>query len=328
MERSIHVNRLRRAFSLTELLVVIAIVSVLIALLVVAIQKVQATSRSVGCQSNQRQIALACVAYATDHAGRLVSPRTDKPDTGAAGSGFDPGGGCPRLYWPTAAGGIANGPESYHCWVMMVPGGVVNEPGAVYYNGGPSGDTRQETEYAITRGRLWPYLGVLSAYRSPLDKQDRLRSYSLNAFVGVQVPDDWIASSPVAQWQADLGEGDCGSFNTTAMARVQKPAMTLCSIVESKQQGLYSNFGGWIIDPTQARWYDWPALWDGLIVTHSNVDGSSTVYEMQDAALAETMRTIPPNTDLTEPGGVHADWLYFRNRLLPGNIANAIPGAP
>jgi prepilin-type N-terminal cleavage/methylation domain-containing protein len=322
------VNRLRRAFSLTELLVVIAIVSVLIALLVVAIQKVQATSRSVGCQSNQRQIALACVAYATDHSGRLVSPRTDKPDTGAAGSGFDPGGGCPRLYWPTAAGGIANGPESYHCWVMMVPGGVVNEPGAVYYNGGPSGDTRQETEYAITRGRLWPYLGVLSAYRSPLDKQDRLRSYSLNAFVGVQVPDDWIASSPVAQWQADLGEGDCGSFNTTAMARVQKPAMTLCSIVESKQQGLYSNFGGWIIDPTQARWYDWPALWDGLIVTHSNVDGSSTAYEMQDAALAETMRTIPPNTDLTEPGGVHAVGLYFRNRLLPGNIANAIPGAP
>jgi hypothetical protein len=161
-----------------------------------------------------------------------------------------------------------------------------------------------------------------------LDKQDRLRSYSLNAFVGVQVPDDWIASSPVAQWQADLGEGDCGSFNTTAMARVQKPAMTLCSIVESKQQGLYSNFGGWIIDPTQARWYDWPALWDGLIVTHSNVDGSSTAYEMQDPALVETMRTIPPNTDLTEPGGVHADWLYFRNRLLPGNIANAIPGAP
>jgi len=318
----------QRAFSLTELLVVIAIISVLLALLVVSIQKVQATARSVGCQSKQRQIALACAAYATDQAGRLVSPRTEKPDPGVSGSGFDIGSACPLLYWPTAAAAIANDAESFHCWVMMVQGPVVGVPGAVYFTGGPGGDTRQETEYAITRGRLWPYLGTLDAYRSPLDKQDRLRSYSLNGFVGVQVPDDWIVNTPVAQWQSALGEGDCSAFDTTAMSRVQKPSMTLCSIVEAKQQGLYSNHGGWIIDPTQALWYDWPALWDGVVVTHSNVDGSSTAHEMQDPALVELMKSIPPNTDLTEPAGVHADWLYFRNRLLPGNIANAVPGAP
>jgi hypothetical protein len=212
---------------------------------------------------------------------------------------------------------------------MRVREPVEGVPGAVYRTGSVDNPSALlETEYALTRGRLWPYLGVLAAYRSPMDKQDRLRSYSLNGFIGVQVPDDWIESdSPVVQWQSALGEGNCSTFNTTAMARIQKPAMTLCSIIESKQHP-YSNFGGWFINPTQAWWYDWPALWDGVVVTHSNVDGSSTAYEMQDPALVERMKSIPGNTVLIEDAGVHADWLYFRNRLLPGNIANAVPGTP
>lgn len=61
----------RTAFTLMELLVVIGIIGVLAAILLPAIAKGRAAAREVACQSNQRQIAQAFIAFAVDHDGHL-----------------------------------------------------------------------------------------------------------------------------------------------------------------------------------------------------------------------------------------------------------------
>lgn len=61
----------KKGFTLIELLVVISIITLLVAILLPAIQRVRRQARAVACQSNLRQWAVAYSMYVNDTGGRL-----------------------------------------------------------------------------------------------------------------------------------------------------------------------------------------------------------------------------------------------------------------
>ena len=82
-----------RAFTLIELLVAITIIVLLIALLLPALSKSRAAFIRVSCLSNQRQLAVAAMSYATDSRDYLPGgPNQARGAIWAAGNFPDFGG--------------------------------------------------------------------------------------------------------------------------------------------------------------------------------------------------------------------------------------------
>ncbi len=283
----------RTGFTLVELLLTISIIVIVVSLVLVGLSQLQTRTRALNCLSNQRQLALANQTYATDNAGRLVSPRTNNypPDTGMRGVG--------------------------NCWVNTAATGAL-------VNG-------VETEKSLEGGALWSYLDQnAKAYLSPMDPTGRVRSYSFSGFVGVgdldyyHRADEWY-DFPDPESPDTPEPYRNTQYKTVTMSQIPQPSRTLATITEEDAFG--HNFQGWVIEvrpPTGAGglWIDTPALWNTGRVNLSYMDGSvdapNIIYE-------ELAKQMQPNSgqaplhEVTETG-VRPAYRFMTTILLPGII--------
>lgn len=262
----------RRGFSLVELLVVIGIIVIIIALIIVSVGSFQDSARLTNCMSNQHQLQVGLVSWSQDNKGKFMSPNST---------------------WnaPNPGGGVLNRDLF---WVKS------------YNNDGPA-DARLdgeggETGYALRDGALWEYIGDEKTYRSPLDKSERVRSYSLNGFIS-DLPDN-PSVNEYATWGPTVDR----------ISKVRNPSNTFYTIPE-EDPGWAFNRGGWVVDLNAnggIRWKDVPAFWtdDGRFAL-SFIDGSSRITQALNPDLPEILdqNELPVSPETKDDFDRLAEWL-------------------
>ena len=277
--------RCHAAFTLVEILVVIAIIAILVSLVLVAAGRLLQQSKSTASKTNLRTIAQASTIYSTDNNGYLLSPRTTQLE----------GNDKAERYWIWDFGTDSQGQQ------------------------------RQDMESALKDGAAYEYIGEIGIYRSPIDPTERLRSYSLNGFIGVSTganEDDTLKS--------DLENGQRSHWLTcNTKSQIPHPSETICVIAESgpgnESSSGNGNVDGWVINTNGTEWWRYPALWldDGVNVAF--LDGSMKTVRLDTSkTLREFWYSGSDVFDYAANPGVAKDYNRLKNMLFHGRITSLL----
>lgn len=269
----------RHAFTLVELMVVISMIGILLGVILVTLGTAQDSAKTANDLSNQSQIIKANINFSTDNKGRLFHPRTI-PDPSE-----------PNF----------NAEANARMWVR--DSGTSEIP-----------DTPTGLD-ALQAGAAWEYIGNENSFRSPLDPTLRLRSYSLNSFVGVNNgADDY--SGYTQNPPPNLG----GNYvPCPTMSRIPQPARTLGCVTE-EDVDYANNWNGFLVHPGMPnvnipQWADAPAWnWNPGRVTIAYMDGHTEVYRLTDY---ENISQAVQSHNVIYDG---PDYQFFRSIMLPGRI--------
>ena len=285
------IQKTKHGFTLIELLVVIAILGVLMSLIIVGIGLMMTKTKATKDLTNHKAIGLANWSHSIDNNGRLLHPRTELHNT----SSIDD-----------------------RIWVRAYDDDETTRLSA----------DGAELPSALEDGAAFAYIGTIAAFHSPLDLDDRLRSYSMSGYIGVEesVNDD-------VDLGIDFGNFFAGDFPQTITAsQIPQPSNTMSSISESDARHP-RNINGWVLSPdsTNIEWYNYPAFWVPGEVNISYVDGSTGTVKLTTAALTDHWEEILE--DPTNPSNEswndndldsYDDYMRFRKKLLPGRIGNIL----
>ena len=330
MHYTVQLRQLRRVhngFTLIELLVVVAIISLLLGILIVAIGGMQTASRNTKDKSMLRVLASAAIAYSASNKGRLPSPRTETPANWSvlpARPSDCSGGGSIRT--------DALNDSKYRGWVTANNTDAPN-----------SMNSCNELPLALEAGSLFPYVDNINAYLSPMDSSNRIRSYSMNGWVGVLYADDF--PQVLDLFKGGKFSSACNlAFDTRTASRIKQPTNTFLFMPDNDPFGLTAGCGGggwnnsglcFNPDPeTKDIILDVPGVYSPkqASVNYAAVDGRTSEVAISSEDLKSgkireqmmAMRAANPYSTIASPSNAEdsygSDAKILRDLILPGLI--------
>ena len=252
------------AFTLIELLVVIAIIAILAALLLPALAKAKIRPQIANCISNKHQIQVACAMYTGDFNDFLV-PNAPISMTGALGWC----NGQMDENWTTADANTNAADYTGNCLAPFVAGNI-----HVYKCPGDF---------------------------IPSDNGDRLRSISMNSFMGAEGP-NYTTYSGMDHWKLFAKMNDFTKLKPNE-------AWIFCD------ESMYSLNDGYLqMDLNNTDFPDVPANYHGAVNCFSFADGHGEAHKWRGA-----LRTVPyqkgvASTYWDKAGTLdpkHVDWTWL-----------------
>jgi prepilin-type N-terminal cleavage/methylation domain-containing protein len=279
-------RRRRPGFTLIELLVVIAIIAILAAMLLPVLGRSKIRAQAVDCMNNTRQIALAWIMYGNDN-DDLPPPNVD------------------GIVAPNLAGSSAN----YPCWVA----------GVLTLNTASTDNTNIAMLLAHGAYPFGAYLGSYlndpSVFKCPADrsttqiygiKMDRVRSYSMNNFVGMPSRSNSTDANAISNPQ---GSSKFPPYRKTSA--ILAPSTTFVVLDERPDS---------INDGVYFTAVDQPGFLEDVPASYHNgsgglsfADGHSEIHTWTAGWITQPIQSNPINDqNLTSMGGVQdVYWLDF-----------------
>lgn len=272
-------------FTLVELLTVIAVIAILSSLLLPALARAKARAQGILCLNNNRQLALACLMYASDHNDRLPY-NLGHPAASTNLSNWAAG----VLDWELT-------PDNTNTWLLA---------------GSALGPYVGKTLNAY----CCPADQILSTIQQQAGWPARVRSYSLNASIGD------AGEFSTAGYNVN-NPGYVQFFKLASIPRPADIFAFLDEHPDSISDGYflekvssytYPPNGGWGTG-AGSEWIRLPASYHNGAASFSFADGHSEIHRWQYAATKPSALPDAAGLPIAIPGGQTADFAWVVDRM-------------